>query len=264
MVVPVALAALRTAAKAKQAAAVRKVSRLKAKGVDIAGSEFDPRKSWNTVKNYNSKQLSAYSKRLDEFNNRYNRFVGTSDRSPVQLSEFRRYKAVEKAYNAIADNVLGTVGDMLPPGSGETINERFSGKLKNRPVGDTTNRPFTKHDLSSRNFRTPASMRKMFGALKAKLQPDYASKSNDSAMASVNKILDDLGEPDLKKAIGDLTEEQFNVLWNWTGFSELLVEKYISEKERRSGKRKELMTSDNLEEGFRLVNWASNLFQSEA
>ena len=95
-------------ARARHRAATRKISRQRAAGVDVSGSEFDPRRNLKTVARYNRRQLEGYIRTLNTFTDRRNQYVAGAGGSPIARSTFSQLQqlqdeARERARSRFAD-----------------------------------------------------------------------------------------------------------------------------------------------------------------
>lgn len=253
MVLPI-VAAARAAAAKKHKAAIAKVSRLKKQGVDIAGTEFDPRKSWDVVKRYNTKQLNAYMERLDQFNLRTRKFTALADRQPITQHVWNQFKKSEDRVNEIRNKILEAYGNLTPPDSTTTVAERMAKHSEANPSSI-----FAPRDAQRQNITSAESLRKLQEFNERNADPDYQAKRLTAARTSAGKMLDEYGDDDLSSLVGTLSDEQFDVLWNHTNFRDNLIHGYATKLGKEGGRAKNQIVEDELDRARDLADWASSL-----
>lgn len=263
------LAALRALAKRQTRNATDKIRRIKQSehGALVAGSDHDPRREFSKINKYNSRQLNAYIAKLQRFNSRATQFVGDAKGRPIPSKKWERYKTQEQAMNARKSEEFDKVKNMRLP-NGMTIAEYDAMTTPAVPqmANPATNSPYAK---TNRRPRAVASEKAL-----AKLTKDSAKKwtSRDlkertaKGRVTANTLLQTINDQELIGRLNNLTDSQFNILWNYskefTHNLSLLYE--LIQKRMREG--------DNLEDGYvsaleysaydemrSLVDWAEQL-----
>jgi biotin operon repressor len=218
---------LRADLKKAQAAANKKVSRLKAQGVQVAGTEFDPRKPLGHAQVLTARQLEAQLTRLREFTSRGTQFVADAKHRPIPRREWVEYKNAENIHNARVQREATAYGPIVLP-SGETVAARQA-KMKadharmgnpsvQGPHQSITRQPF--------NVKNREALKKLTRDAKRKMKPEYDKAENKRQRAEVNQILDTIKNDQLRKDIDSLSNDQFNILWNYTNFPDALTTMY--------------------------------------
>lgn len=251
----IGILALRAAALKKHANAVAKVSRLKAKGVDVAGTEFDVRRAWSTVKKYNSKQLESYMAQLDRFNSRTYRINALKDRVPLPLGRLEAYQRIEKKYNERVNAALDKYGELMPPGSGLTIRQREDMRKTVNGTANTENSILHPTHRDPKNIKDAASLDKLEAQLLKRSDDEYHNHQVSAARDSANQMMDRIGAADLKSQVAGLTDEQFDVLWSRTRFRDTLIAIYEEQRDSKGNAN----ISDELADCEQLVQWAAGL-----
>lgn len=256
---------LRALVAARHDAATRKVSRIKsATGAQVSGTEFDPRTSKSRIKKYTRKQLASYMARLDRFNDRSNQFVSDASRNPIPRSEFREYKRREAQFNKVVSDNLDRYKDVYIPASGQTVGERIAMTTPtHRHMTDTgVNRPLP-IDRKPEQIASRKALQKMVRDLKKKGTKTWVRREIKRGQDELTKMLDVVGSDPLMKAIGKLTPDQFNIVWNYTNFATRASLVYEVEQRKLKGGNPSAFLDDTydtqLKEMMDIVSWAKNL-----
>lgn len=212
---------LRAQVRKRRNAVTAKENRIKRNtGVDIRGTAQDPRRPLSVVDRYNRIQLLSYLRELDSFMSRNNGFVqGASGVLPKQ--EWIAYKKLEQKYNRIGAAHFEDIADIFIDLSGMTVRERerLMEPDSKRAQGDIRHKPFSPLNRDSKNIKSPEALRKLKESLEKKVMPDYLPKQIASARKQLAAMLTGEGLSGLLKQANALSDNQFNVLWNYTGFA---------------------------------------------
>jgi hypothetical protein len=213
---------LREEALKRHKAASRKVARLKReKGVEVAGTEFDPRVPVDKLKRYNSRQLQAYITRVNQFTRRTVQFVPDYRRRPVRAGTWRGYQAAEAQYNAYVQDRLRKVRDIVLPG-GMTVEERLATKTPSHPVmsQEAVNAPYRKVARRSTSMYGADKIRAREQALRFKASEAGRRKDLADARKTLDRWIEVTGDTALGRQVAKLTDAQFEFLWNYTDFAD--------------------------------------------
>lgn len=254
---------LRANALAMQRKANAKVSRNKSKGVELAGTRFDPREKQGFIANATSKQLRNYVEELNTFLDRGQQFVGDRTGAPIHVSQWRYYKQVEKKRNAKvkADNDL--VANIFIQESGLTAGERHAlmDKTRNNNNNPTVNHDWRPIDRSPANINGgPRSLTKLTDVLKKTTHSDYNNNEAIIGRQTIAKMAARLNAPELKKAVEGLSQQQFWFLWKNTKFAGDLAEPYhelMATGEMQASDNDAI--AQNLNMALRQAKWANKL-----
>ncbi|WVX89719.1 DNA terminal protein [Microbacterium phage Curie] len=252
---PLPIALLRAAALKKHANAVAKVSRLRSKGVDVAGTNFDPRKPIANVRKYNTKQLQAYMDRLDTFTARTYRVRALKDRVPLPLGRWEAYERTQRNYNRIVDAAMEKVGGLMPPDSGLTIREREDMRKAVKGTANTENSVLHRTERKPENITDAKALDKLEQQLLKRSDPEYRERQVSAARGSADDMMDQIGQPALKAEVNALSDYQFDILWSRTRFRDTLIAIYLEMQESKGNAD----YSEELADCFQLVRWAATL-----
>jgi len=256
---------LRAEARRRHRAATRKVSRLKTeRGVNLSGSKNDPRRDLGRIKTYNARQLRAYINDLNKFTSRSNQFVADAHGRPVPGSLWQQYKNLERQYNQRVESAFRRVADMPYPGGDWTIGERLASLQPRHPqvLSPAVNSLYNPPRRRPSNVVSERALRRLIGDMKERLKPGYFDKLIKNARDEYSQMSALLHQPDLDKAVANLTDEQFQVLWNYTSFATAESMKYEIAKDLLADKQKPWQTEyreQAIENAWELVQWASTL-----
>lgn len=249
------IVALRAAALKKHANAVSKVSRLKARGVDVAGTEFDPRRPWATVKRYNSKQLESYMERLDRFNARTFRLNALADRKPLPLGRWEQYQRTERQYNRKVDSALDRIGDLVPPGSGLSLRQREDMRKSVNGTANTENTILHTTNRKPQYVKDMNALEKLEAQLVRRMSDEYQIGQIQSSRVSAEKMVDAIGAQDINDALAELSDEQFDILWSRTRFRDTLIAVYVEDEDSKDNTH----VGYDLDDARQLISWAKGL-----
>jgi len=252
-----------------------KISRLrKAADVEVAGSEYDPRKPKATVNRLNSRQLDAQIARLSQFNDRSTQFVGDIKRRPIPAAEWHDYKRAEKAHRDHMLDRYNRIKDITLPGqdgrSGhETIAQRRDKMRSDRRLAGnpTVNDPFDPPVRDHRNIKDRAALKTLLKDEKAKSKPGWDNKELKRQIGEFDKMIARVGDTKLAAKIAAMGPQKFFVLWNGTGFANAVATEYEQMMLLLRGKEQpyhEQLVRDAFQDAHRLVDWAENLELDEA
>lgn len=257
------LSELRSQVLKRQRAASRKVSRLRSKGVEVAGTKADVRRDPGKIARYNRTQLEAHLNRVNTFVDRRTQYVPDTYGRPVKAEVFKAYKSVEQQLKNIVDSEYARFKDTKIPGKKDTVGDRMSRvTAKFRHAGSATNSPFVQIERDSKNFRSEAKIRQMTAAYKKKLRTNFLKKNLKVDREVVEKQLTTLGRDDLIARVNKLNNDAFNALFNFWGFIEKIALPYeTAQATLRDGKDRswfEDQLVENMREAEKLVGYAEN------
>lgn len=259
------LEAARTEVKRLQRNANAKVSRLRAKGIDIARTGYDPRASdFKKIGRYTAKQLIAYGNKLQEFNNRENGYVAGVGGVPLSKSEVSHLEDLVSKHNAIGRERMSERGDIKIPGAGLTVQERdetftYRGKRANGAGGD---RPYSPVEFKAHNINGPEALAKLIKSMEKKLNRKYLPAVLKKQRDSFAKAVELVGSDELKKAVKGLTHNQFDILFNDSGFAKDFFQRYGVIMAMATGgtdRWYSAVVEEGLEDVIESIEWAKTL-----
>lgn len=257
-------AELRLQARARRAAATRKINRLEKMGIVVSGSAEDPRRHPDAIKKYNSAQLKKYVQTLDNFISRNNQYVRGNKGAPIKRNAWRRYKSLENTYNANADKAFEAVKDIKIDRANVTIGERQAmlgaGRFP-RAANPATNSPFNKIDRSPGGVSSIDAVNQLTRDLKKRTSKDFFKNEAKRLKADINKFFDNIGNTQFRDAVNNMTPKQVHAL-NLTNFSNAVGTLYEYYKRLASGRKDDYaakVMDDQTREAIELVNWARKI-----
>lgn len=248
----------------RQRAANNKVSRLRAKGVRVAGTEFDVRRPLSNVANYNRRQLNAYINKLNDFTARENAFVPGDSGQPIRRSTWQRYTAAEKTYNDIGNAHGQRIGNIPIKGAGMTINERDATLLPNRraAAGLAVNRPYEPVSRIPQRIANEKSAQILARDMERRTTQKYLPAKLKQGRYQLYEMLTAMGDADLIAEAKKLSDNQFDILWNYTSFATDTSQRYANRQLQARGVNERAQASideNSITEIRESIQWAGTL-----
>lgn len=255
------LARLRAEVRARHRAAGNKVSRLRARGVELAGTGYDVRRNAANIKKYNTRQLKSYLNELNSFNARTNGFVAGDSGVPLPAAKWREYKRLEKKYNQIGNREYEKVGDTFLPQAGVKVRDRRK-MLSQSALGEAVHSPYQEINRRARGIVNEQALDKLTEQMRGKTSRDYLPGEIAKSREQFMDMLKEIGNPEYIDAANKLSDDQFDTLWNYTSFAsevssdyEIMKMKARGEEERAHAK----IHKDNSDSISELLQWAELL-----
>jgi hypothetical protein len=216
----------------RQRAAGQKISRLRKRGVEISGTQFDVRRDPSKLKSYNRNQLRAQLTRVNNFVNRGNQFVAGDSGAPIPRNRWQEYKRQEAMFNAkgsahfekVADTFIPATGFKLTGNvdktKGLTVRQRETMRAdKPKAAGEVANRAYYALDRSPRNVTGADSVETLIQDLKNRNSKKYLPQKISNSRREFMEMLKTMGNHELMEQAARLQDDQFDVLWNYTSFA---------------------------------------------
>lgn len=208
---------LRAEVARRQRAAASKIYRLKANGVILGGSEFDPRRDTNRVARYNSAQLKKYLDDLNSFTRRNVQFVAGSEGVPLPKHRARALEmAVERVNRSVARH-LSDIGDIKLRDQDMTIKQREA-TVENPDImaakGQPSKRPMSMVDFEAKHVTSAKSLESLISGLNARLTSSYLPEELAKQREQAKQMFDRIGNAKWSERMAALSDRQFNALWN--------------------------------------------------
>ena len=258
------LAALRAQVIRAHKNATRKVSRLRTQvGVDLSGSSADVRRSLSKVRKYNATQLTKYAAELQQFNSRGMQYVRGAGRQPISGDLWKRYQGAESRVHAMFNAQYEKYKDLKLPRGDETVNDRmWKMRPKHRAMANmAVNSMFDPVTRASKGVMSDKALVRLIGEQENKLKPEYISKRIAEHRDTVEKLMDVVGDAKLGELVASLNDEQFFVLFEYSGFVESLSTWYEITM-MATAKRlawHDTIQNDMFEDTWLLAKWAEKL-----
>jgi hypothetical protein len=227
----ISLNELRSLARRREIAAQRKVARIKRNtGAIVAGTEFDPRRAKGSIDRYNSQQLKAYVAKLDSFVSRKTQFEGGYRGAPISRTQWREYKRYERDYAQQVDNFYAKYADRVLPN-----NQTVASYMKQTHIPQAmfktdpaVNSLYKAHTREASAMTGNDMVAKFAQQMKKKAQSgiECARKSSKRAATKMVREVD----KQLYSKIKKMSNEQFDLLWNYSPFGAELALSYHSQQ----------------------------------
>jgi len=231
------LEALRAEVRRRHKAATSKVSRLRSRGVEVSGTNYDIRRDLSKVKRYNATQLRAYATQLNSFVDRSNAFVPGDSGVPLPAAKWREYKRLEKRYNEIGNREFTKVENMFLPGSTTKVRERRQMLDKSALSGGAMNDPYAEINRKSKGITSIEALERITEQMRSKTTREYLPSELKKSRAQLNEMLTTIGKAEYIEQANSLSEHQFNILWNYTNFANEISLDYEIMKARARGEK---------------------------
>lgn len=249
-----ALAELRAEILKEQKRVGAKVARTKrVNKVDIAGTEYDPRKPVDRVMRMNTRQLRSYQASLDSFLNRRTQFYRGLGGKVWTGKQFRQVRAAELRANKELAKVEASIAD-LPTPYGITVGERMERKGYSRRSAMRERMSATNDPLRPRDHTTPQGLRNTSPATFQSLLAEASKRSvsGDAYFLSKAaeykavylKMASSINETRLVEAVKGLSDRQFGILWTRTNFATVVSSAYETISKEFGSAEDELYNSE--------------------
>jgi hypothetical protein len=220
---------LRSAALRAHRAATRKVSRLKAgSGVEVSGSDYDPRQTPDFIRSATPAQLRTLVRRLDKFNSRETQFVPDAEFKPIPRKLFDRVKKAEAKKNEFVEKFYEPFKNIMIEPAGMTVDQRMAMITPLHPhMGTrTTDSPYKKSDRESTTIHGEAGAKKLVKHLNDLATMKHEKQSLKNHRQGVMKMLDIVGDIEMQVKVAQLTNKQWAALWKYTKFASMIKTPY--------------------------------------
>lgn len=255
------LEALRAEVRRRHRAATSKVSRLRSRGVELGGSNYDVRRDLSKVKRYNATQLRAYANQLNSFVERKNAFVPGDSGVPLPAAKWREYKRLEKRYNEIGNREYSKVGEIFLPQPGVRVRDRRK-ILSQSAIGEAVNAPYQEIDRQARGITSETALDRLTDQMRKKTSREYLPGEIAKSREQFMNMLTEIGNPEFIEAANKLSDDQFDTLWNYTSFATEISSDYEIMKLKARGEQErahEKIHEDNTHAINELLQWATFL-----
>lgn len=250
---------LRAEVISKHAAASAKISRNRAKGIELAGSQFDVRREIAKVRRYNMKQLDSYLRELVNFTGRSTQFVAGSKGKPIPRNRFDVLKGLEDRVNKLVEHHENKIANIFLPSSGMTIREReerFGTSRRKSGQGEVVNRPFQKFNREAFRINGAQAAEALIKDMQKRLSPKYLNSRNRANAKGLTRMLIDIGDDSAIEKLHALSPNQLDILLNHTKFASALAQTYGFNQMDVDGKYANTVES-NMDNVHDMLNWAS-------
>lgn len=205
-------------------------------GLTIAGTAADPRKAPADIRQMRTRDVKAHIRKLSRFVSTPTPSYRAADGGSISRESWTRYKRAEALQKRRANAELKRIGGIRIPGvkyedgratKGPRITEREKNIAANRMnSGNAVNRPLVALTRKPINISSPAKLQALTEAMEARNAAGYKQKRLAEAREELTRMLTVTGNEKHIKMADKLTDEQLNVLWNYTEFANTLSRDY--------------------------------------
>lgn len=252
------LDAARERLRAAEKRATRKLNRTaKENRVMLHGTRLDPRRG-ASIDRLTMKQVQARLERVEKFNKPSTQFYGDNwgrVLPPKLVAEWKR--TARRANREILADYEKFKRKRLP--SGETIDTRMK-KERQRQSGYKRNvsnvqRVADPLPVKPVGFSSAQALRRALEYHKA-VQGERMARATSQGRKQIREMVDEIGDPALRRELDSLDDEQFAKLIFFTNFVDTLKMRYVDKKEQEIDPNFE-PTKLNESESRQLLDWAA-------
>lgn len=194
----------------------RKVARLRReKGVEIAGTNFDPRIDRARISKMSTRELNRFIANANAFTDRRVQYVAGHKGAPLDASVVRRLQRKESAIKAQHDEIMQNIGTIEAPFTGMSISQREQMRPTVKAGGEAFTRTFSPELTNIGNVVSNEALAKLEEWRDKQMAPDYARSRINSSRDEANAMLKKIGLDDLTQRFKALSDEQFFIMWEY-------------------------------------------------
>jgi hypothetical protein len=244
-----------------------KISRLKRiNDVEVSGTAIDPRRNPKVIGRYTRAQLLAYQAQLQAFNSRRTQYLRGARGTIVSKELFSEFERTKRRVNERNEREFARIAGIQLPRSAQTIEQRL--RMLVKPAGYLgvdlpATRPFDIIGRSNpRGLMGDKGVRTQIAAMQSRLDPNWIHRKVERDRESFKKMAQIINKPALATAVDKLSSAQFNVLWNYTDFSNSVSLHYENMKSMLQGRDEawyDQIGGEVVDEAHALIEWASSL-----
>lgn len=254
---------LRALALKRTRAAGNKASRLRKQGVEVAGTEFDPRIPSERVGRLNRRQLEAYIGRVNSFTNRNTKFVGGANGAPLPKHLVAQYESAEFRRNQRLRRRGRVAGNVVIPGTGMTVEQRqrlMESRANDalRADGQWDYSPYTPHTRRVEGFASADALRQMIDLERRAGTTAALNASLQVQKARHIEWLEERGQVGMAADIRRLSDDQFDLLKHKTDYANHIKFLYMGTEDSDESVAAS-MRDDNLGDAIDLVSWVGTI-----
>jgi hypothetical protein len=256
---------LRRLVRQRHAAATSKVSRLRRnKGVEIGGTSNDPRRDPSNIGKMRSRELQTYLRQLNTFTSRETTFFQGSQGSVLPGKLWNEYKAQERAYNRRGAERERQIANIKLPGQDMTVAQRSANMRPSilRASGEASTRPYSPVNRKPQHIADAEALTKLLNDMRRKNSRDYLPDTIKNQRKQAEHMMNTIGVGDQIETLRKLSDDQFDTLFNETGFAGDLGMRYGYMSMLSHGKKNaahEAVMDTNEHDIEEQITWASNL-----
>ena len=230
--------------------ATAKISRNRRKGIELGGSEYDPRIGPDAPgKRHNRRQLERAIANVREFNSRNTQFTALSGGviapsalvNEVMRNQRRYNRKVDIEVSRVQDFRLPNAGDEPNKPTGMTIAERDASlfedqnKRAKRATGEANRRLYEPMTIKPQHVASVRGLELLNKSLKSKLRREYKPENLERQRKEFEQMMKVAGNKEAIELGRRLTDHQFDILWNYGNFATDTSRDYARVKKLATG-----------------------------
>lgn len=267
------LEALRAQLIKRQRAAANKISKnRRLRGVEIAGTQFDPRVSRETISRLTKASLKKRLNTVESFVSRSTQFVGGHMGAPLPRADYNQARELVDRAKAKRQKWEDSISAITLPDSSETIGQRRA-KMRgpHSRAGGNANAPeVLPINFDEMRFYGAAGLKKFKQNIAKLTETGHKPGSVKAWRNQFEQMLDGINSErgeSMRRAARGLSDKKFAILWNDTPFSTAVSIEYETaghgskpgSKEGEVSAIKSQILEQSIKEADRLVSWAKTL-----
>jgi len=253
---------LRRLAAQRHKSVTRKISRLKSgSGVEVSGSHYDPRQDLSFIRTASKGELNRYVKDLNHFNDRRVQFVPDANMKPIPRESWEKHVKAEAKKDAFVKKFYEPFKDIYIAPSGQTVDQRMAAvtPLHAHMGQRTTDSPYKQTGRASTSVYGEAGLKRLTEHVRKQATLKHEKEALANHKAGVLKMLDKVGNMEMKAKVEKLTQKQWAVLWKYTPFAANIKVPYSHYKDSQAG-NKSIANSESVQTDLAVageyVDWA--------
>lgn len=256
---------LRAEVRRRQRAANNKISRLRANGIELSGTDYDVRRNAKLIGRYNRNQLNSYLGKLNAFNSRANSFVGGAEGAPIPRRVWSQYRKAEAKNNKQVMARLQRLSKTIIPGLGQSPLDldqmRAPTRKGMRGVG--ANKVMRTVKREPRNVTGADAVAKLIKDFERRASPKVQKKLLRQSRRNALSLLGAMGADDLVNRIKKLDDSRLRILVEDTGFMEDAAQHYSGVLESDNDAITDGLSENKYADLLETIEWAEALSDEE-
>ena len=258
-------AELRATIRRLESNAKRKIRRNERKGLGNV-SAFSPIRPSMEVGSLNKRQLTVYQHQLERFQSRKNQFIADANSNALPTRAWREYARKERRYAEKVNAIYSAASGLIHP-DGQTVDQAMRiatpdhPSMANQPVNSLFRPPH--HEAYQINGLHGLGV--LNRKLDRKLSDEYFDETREDNRRVAREMLSFIGDEDLIERVENLTDKQFDTLWNYSYFVADIGMNYESAKQALTDSDKtknagmEALDARHMAEAYDWVDWAERV-----
>jgi len=259
------LSDLRAAAKRGNRAVGQKLSKMRRRDqnpVELSGTRYDVSVSASRIDSMSRRQLQTLIQRQNNFRLRSTNFVQLANGQVITGSRFSETRKLHRQYNSIAVRRQQQVENLKPRGGLSIKEAEAAFTPRFRTIGGYNNNALlSPRKLNANEIADMKALSRIERDFRKKLASGYHPKAiKRQRNKSARQMIKETGDSELLKEFDSLTDDQFDLLWNFrSGFAEAVQLRYGIESEANGARWYDDIIEDHTRDARELIAWAKTV-----